>query len=34
MDKKNIKVIIGIILAVALIAAGLITYFVFFRRIS
>ena len=32
MDKKNIKVIIGIILAVALIAAGLITYFVFFSE--
>lgn len=32
MDKKNIKVIIGIILATALIATGLITYFVFFSE--
>lgn len=32
MDKKNIKVIIGIILAVVLIAAGLITYFIFFSE--
>lgn len=32
MDKKNIKVIIGIILAVVLIATGLITYFVFFSE--